>query len=297
LPPRQNKPYDRLFKDLADEDPRGFLHLLGIVPLTDAGVEVETAPREVSPPVLQIDHLYRVRTANREWLVHFEFQTHYRPDMPGRMVRYAASLYLSHGLPVDCVLVLLAERFAPPHVPSSHAVEADSLSMTLDYRVVRLWEIDGAQALALNNPGFLVLMPLLRTSEKQLTQAVERIAREPDRDERAAELIMAAGLRYDKDDRVRLLEASMRGIFTEEILKDSSYYQELVEIGEKKGLEKGEQQAARRLIRELIASRFPNEDATPDLDRIHNLERLNEIFQIALKAQSAAEVKTAIKAG
>jgi predicted transposase YdaD len=288
LPPRQNKPYDRLFKDLADEDPRGFLHLLGIVPLTDAGVDVETAPREVSPPVLQIDHLYRVRTANREWLVHFEFQTHYRPDMPGRMVRYAASLYLSHGLPVDCVLVLLAERFAPPHVPSSHAVEADSLSMTLDYRVVRLWEIDGAEALALNNPGFLVLMPLLRTSEKQLTQAVERIAREPDRDERAAELIMAAGLRYDKDDRVRLLEASMRGIFTEEILKDSSYYQELVEIGR--------QQDARWSIRELVAAWFPSEDAMPDLDRIQDSERLNDILRLALKAQTAAEIRAAITA-
>ncbi len=268
--------------------------MLGIVSLTDSGVEVETAPREVSPPVLQIDHLYRVRTADREWLVHLEFQTHYRPDMPGRMLRYAASLYLSHGLPVDCVLVLLGERFTPFHVPASHAIETPSLRMTLDYRVVRLWEIDGAEALALNRPHLLALMPLLRASEEQLTQAVERIAREPDKEERAAELIMVAGLRYDVKERVRLLEASMGGIFTEEILKDSSYYQELIEIGEKKGLERGEQQAARRLIRELIASRFPKEDATPDLDRVHDTTRLHEIFQIALKAKSAAEIRRAI---
>ena len=208
------------------------------------------------------------------------------------MVRYAASLYLSHGLPVDCVLVLLAERFTPPNVPASHAIQTPSLKMTLNYRVVRLWEIDGAEALALNRPHLLALMPLLRASEEQLTQAVERIAREPDKEERAAELIMVAGLRYDVKERVRLLEASMRGIFNEEILKDSSYYQELVEIGR----EEGRQQGVRRSIRQIVASRFPNVDAMPDLDHIHDIERLDEILQIAVKAESAAEVKAAIAA-
>jgi predicted transposase/invertase (TIGR01784 family) len=295
LPPRQNKPYDRLFKDLADEDPRGFLHLLGIVSRSDTGVEVEIAPRDVAPPVLQVDHLYRLRSSNREWLVHFEFQTRYRNDVPERMVRYAASLYLAHGLPVECVLVLLAERFAPSHVPESHAIRTNNFSMTLNYRVVRLWEIDGVEALALGSTRFLALMPLLRTSEKQLTQAVERIAREPDRDDRAAELILVAGLRYDGNERVHLLEASMRFIFSEEIMKDSSYYQELVELGEKKGLAQGEQQATRRLIQELLASRFPNARAISGLDQIHDLERLHEIFQVALKAKSVAEVKAAIK--
>ena len=97
-----------------------------------------------------------------------------------------------------------------------------------------------------------------------------------------------------------LLEASMRFIFSEEIMKDSSYYQELVEIGEKKGLEKGqaqgEQQATRRHIRELLASRFLNAGAISGLNQIQDLERLHEIFQVALKAKSVAEVKTAIKA-
>ena len=73
-------------------------------------------------------------------------------------------------------------------------LELNTFSMTLNYRIVRLWEIEGSEALALNSPRFLALMPLLRTSEKQLTQAVERIAREPDRDDRAAELSPGRGI-------------------------------------------------------------------------------------------------------
>jgi hypothetical protein len=76
------------------------------------------------------------------------------------------------------------------------------------------------------------------------------------------------------------------GIFTEEILKDSSYYQELVEIGR--------QQDARWSIRELVAAWFPSEDAMPDLDRIQDSERLNDILRLALKAQTAAEIRAAI---
>ena len=78
------------------------------------------------------------------------------------------------------------------------------------------------------------------------------------------------------------------GIFTEEILKDSSYYQELVEIGRQEG--------ARWSIRDLVAAWFPNEDALPDLDQIRDSERLHDIFRLALKAQTAAEIRAAITA-
>jgi len=40
-----SKPYDRLFKSLAEDDPRGLLHLFGSLPL-DAEAEVEALERE-----------------------------------------------------------------------------------------------------------------------------------------------------------------------------------------------------------------------------------------------------------
>jgi predicted transposase YdaD len=288
LEPRSRKSYDRLFKDLAVEDPRGLLDLFGIVPLSDSSVEVDIAPRDVSPPVLQVDNLYRVRSPEREWLVHFEFQTRYRVDLPDRMVRYAASLHLRYGMPVQCVLVLLAERFTPLQIPTRHSIQTESLTISLDYRVVRLWEIDGVGALALNRPRLYPLMPLLRASQEHLIVTAERIAREPDYEERAVEFLTLAGLRYDDKERLRLLERVMSGIFTKENLRDSIYYQELVE--------EGREEEARELIREVIASRFPGEQPSPELDRIHDIPRLHDIFRVALKAQSPSEIASAISA-
>jgi predicted transposase YdaD len=292
LEPRSRKSYDRLFKDLGVEDPRGLLHLFGIVPLSDGDVEIDVAPRDVSPPVLQVDNLYRVRSRGREWLVHFEFQTRYSGDLPERMVRYAASLHLRYGMPVQCVLVLLAERFTPLQIPTRHSIQTESLTISLDYRVVRLWEIDGTEALALNRPRLYALMPLLQVSEEQLIQTAERIAREPDYEERAAEFLALVGLRYDDEEGLRSLERVMRGIFTEENLRDSVYYQQWVN----KGREQGREEEARELIRELMASRFPGKDALPDLDGIHDIARLHDIFRVALKAQSPSEIARAISA-
>jgi hypothetical protein len=137
-----------------------------------------------------------------------------------------------------------------------------------------------------------MLMPLLRVTEEQLIQTAERTAQEPDCEERAAEFFVLAGLRYDDEEGLRSLERVMRGIFTEENLRDSVYYQRWV----KKGREQGREEEARELIRELMASRFPGKDALPDLDRIHDISRLHDIFRVALKAQSPSEIASAISA-
>jgi hypothetical protein len=76
------KPYDRLFKSLAEGDPRGLLHLFGSLPL-DAEAEVQALEREQNLPLLSVDHAYVIRTPQREWLAHFEVQTRYNPTCPG----------------------------------------------------------------------------------------------------------------------------------------------------------------------------------------------------------------------
>lgn len=106
------KPYDRLFKTLAEDDPRGLLRLFGSLPL-DVEAEVRALEREVAAPALAVDHAYQVRTAEREWLEHYEVQTRYRQDVPERLVRYGVFLALRTGLMVYTTLALLVERYAP----------------------------------------------------------------------------------------------------------------------------------------------------------------------------------------
>src|SRR5258707_14404814 len=78
------KPYDRLLKNLADEDPRGLLFPFGILPISAVDVEIASLAREVLAPSLEVDHLYRLRTGNVERLVHLELQSHYKLDLPDR---------------------------------------------------------------------------------------------------------------------------------------------------------------------------------------------------------------------
>jgi len=248
----QSKPYDRLLKSLGDDDPRSLLHLLGIVPNSEDST-VETLPRAASPPLLEVDHLYAVGGGIKKRLVHLEFQTHYRRDLPDRLTRYVLSLHLQYGLPVQCVPVLLVARHAPVEIPSDCEMQFGGLSVRLEYQVVRLWEISGREALDMNEARILPLIPLLQVSTEDLQEA-----------------------------------ARMR-ILTEAMLKESSFYQMILE----EGMEKGST-GLRNAIREVVSSRFPGPADLAGLDQIKDIDRLQQILTVALRAQNLTEVTAAI---
>ena len=141
-----SKPYDRLFKTLAEDDPRGLLHLFGSVPL-EVEAEVRAVEREVAAPALEVDHVYHVQTAKEEWLEHYEVQTRYKSDVPERLVWYGVTLTLRSRLPVRTTLVLLAERYAPRRVRATGQVKMGCLEMISRYRVVRVWRLEAAMVL------------------------------------------------------------------------------------------------------------------------------------------------------
>ena len=292
-----SKPYDRLLKSLADDDPRSLLHLFGIVPISDEAL-VETLPRAVSAPLPEVDHLYAVGAKDGKRLVHLEFQTHYRRDLPDRLTRYVLSLHLQYGLPVQCVLVLLVARHAPVEIPREHEIQLGGLSVRLNYQIVRLWEIPGREALEMREARILPLIPLLRVSTEELVEAARRIVASPDK-ARAIEFLTFSGLRYDKNQFNYLLEAARMRILTEEMLKESSFYQMILEEGIEKGIEKGKEQAEadlRDAIRELVAARFAERTDLAALDQIKDSGRLRQIMSVAIHAQSASEVTSAILA-
>jgi predicted transposase YdaD len=287
----QSKPYDRLLKSLADDDPRSLLHLLGIVPNSEESA-VETLPRAVSPPLLEVDHLYAVGVGIKKRLVHLEFQTHYRRDLPDRLTRYVLSLHLQYGLPVQCVLVLLVARHAPVEIPDDHEMQFGGLSVRLEYQVVRLWEISGREALDMNEARILPLIPLFRVSTADLVEAARRIVKSPD-EARAVEFLTFSGLRYDKNQFNFLLEAARMRILTEEMLKESSFYQMILEEGIEKGMEKATS-GLRNAIREVVSSRFPGPVDLAALDQIKDIDRLQQILTVTLRAQNLAEITAQI---
>lgn len=294
------RPYDRLFKTLAEDDPRGLLHLFGSLPL-DVEAEVRALEREVAAPALAVDHVYEVRTAEGEWLEHYEVQVWYKSDLPERLVRYGVSLALNTWLPVRTTLVLLVDRHAPRRVPSRGLVRKGSVEMVSRYRVVKLWEIDPAAALELDRPSLLPWVVLMRPSERAVRSAASRIARRED-PKLAAEFVLLGGLRYDRED-LRSMLGRLGAMLTDEIIRQSSFYQMILEEGIEKGIDKGIEKGiekgtvaeARSNLKLVLSLRFPGLENRPELDSIEDRQRLEGLLAAVVKAADREAAEVAIR--
>jgi len=82
-------------------------------------------------------------------------------------------------------------------------------------------------------------------------------------------------------------------ILTEEMLKESSFYQMILEEGIEKGIERG-MTDLRDAIRELVAARFSERADLTGLDQVKDVDRLRQIMSIAIHAKNVSEVTAAI---
>lgn len=303
--------YDRLFKSLAEDDPRGILHLFGSLP-PDSAATVAPLDRELGLPVLAVDHVYRLQDQTREWVVHFEAQTRYEPDVPERLCRYAASLALKFRLPIETVLVMLVERHAPVSFPAAYRAEFGAFSMELRYRIVKLWELDGEEVFARARPRLFPWVILMRSTQELLQRVAEAILRLRDR-ELAAQFRVLGGLRYDRE-RVEELLGRVGFMLSDEIIKESSFYREILEEGlaagrsrgvaeglaegraegRTVGLADGRAEEARRLVARIVERRFPEIAFPSQIAARMNAEALEALFDQLVIAENAEAARLAI---
>ena len=292
------KPYDSLFKTLAEGDPRGLLHLFGALSL-EAEAEVWPVDRELQLPLLAVDHAYRVRHGGREWLIHLEAQTRYEAAMGRRLALYGGALALKFELPIQPILVLLAERNVPLHVPEEAEARFGSVCLQTRYQVVKVWEIEAAQVLDLERPSLLPWVTLMRSGEQEIEEAARRIRRSGDA-RAAAEFVVLGGLRYDRE---AAMLGRVRAMLSEEMIRESSYVQMLLEEGLEKGLEKGREEGlekgsleeARRNVRLVWELRFPDLTAPPELDAIMNREHLESVLAQIVTASDVEGARSAFR--
>jgi len=270
-----SKPYDGIFKALADQDPRGLLFLFGGLPL-EAPARVQALPREVGLPALQVDHVYLVQVEERQWLAHFEAQTQYKPDLPERLAWYGAGLTLKYRLPVETTLVLLAERHAPPVVPAGHTMRVGRLELTFSYQVIRIWEVAARRALESGDIHLFPWVSLMKASEPELEQAFGQL-RAADAPALTAQAYLLAGLRYAKGSResVAWLER-VRAMLSDEILRESASYQGI--------LEEGRAHEAAGTIRRLLSLRFPALLPLVEPEKLTQVDRLEDLLDRLIMA-------------
>ena len=232
------------------------------------------------------DSLIRVRLGNEEALVHHEFQTtDSKPPMPYRMAGYIGHGIQRHRLPIYSIVIYLRPD-AGRTDPGYYLQERHGFRALVQYKVIRLSEIDGQGILDKGHPGLLPFAPLMQRptgvdAEAWLRQCVHRAQQVPmDETVKAnylADLAILSGLVYN-------LETIMT-IIAEETMYESSVVQYFTE----KGIEQGGRERAVEALLDVLEIRFGLAASDPLADRIgaiDDVQHLKQLHRAAIQVPS-----------
>ncbi len=240
------------------------------------------------------DSLIRVQVGDEESLVHHEFQTtDSKPPMPQRMAGYIGRGIEQHGLPIYSNVIYLRPD-AGRNDPGHYLQERHGYRVLVQYKVIRLSELDGQRMLDAGYSGLLPFAPLMQRpvgvdAEAWLRQCVNR-AQEVPMDETVkanylADLAILSGLVYR-------LETIMT-IFSEATMYESSVVQyfteKALEQGIEQGIERGGRERAVEDLLDVLEIRFELAASDPLAARIgaiDDMQRLKQLHRAAIQVPS-----------
>ena len=251
----------------------------------------------------QMDSLIRVRIDGEEALVHNEFQTtdSTNPPMPRRMAGYIGRAIEHHGLPIYSNVIYLRPN-AGQRDPGYYVQERPGYQIAIQYKVIRLIEIEGERVLNAGHSGLIPFTPLMKPPEGMasdawlqqciLTARTRPIARSSKADYLAgmvalSELVYASETISD----IILKEGIM------DLIRESSLFQYLTqqsreesfEQGIEQGIERGERDRAIADILDVLEIRFDLRATDPLSARIaaiEDLQRLKQVLRSAVQVSS-----------
>lgn len=155
-------------------------------------------------------------------------------------------MWLKHRLPLSSYLMLLSKRGAPKTSGFSSVI-AGGLRLSLRYRMVKIWTVSAKQVLKLRRQNLLPFVPLMKGGGDELENGARKlseVADELERRELSLHFLLLGGLRYNKSDLLELI--TRETMIPIEQLRESSFYQYIVEEGMKEGAEKGLQKGLQK---------------------------------------------------
>ncbi|GJD24068.1 hypothetical protein RIVM261_090240 [Rivularia sp. IAM M-261] len=265
--------YDNVCKILAEKYPLDFAKWL----ISTRAKKVKVLKTELTIEPVRADSVSFLQAGKR--ILHIEFQTRpeSEPPIPFRELDYSVRLKRQYKLPVTQVVIFLQ----PTNDPIAYTDEYKDETTLHKYKVIRMWEQNPERFL--KSEALLPLAPLAATTspEELLSQVAQKIATIPNRDDRqntAGYTQILAGLKFDKN--------MIRNLLSEDIMKESVIYQDILQKGEqkgeKKGREEGEKNEAFRFLSRQLNRKFGAIDASI-LQRLQaltteQLEALGEDF-------------------
>ena len=252
--------------------------------------------------VRHMDILIKVRLDGQPVLVHCEIQTDdsTHPNMVQRNVGYLGRCFERYGLPIYS-FVLYLRSTAGVRDPGGYFQDVPGHRFIVEYQVIRLNEINGEAILQAQQPGLMPFTPLMKhsvdmSSIEWTTHCVE-VTKSLSvdaavRDNLLLELWVMSGLRHERQNLLTLIP--------EDIVKESSVYQMIIERGMERGMEQGIEQGIEQgkqlgakestieNILDLLDQRFQMSTAPvlkPSLETIDNLQQLRQLFHEALEVE------------
>ena len=244
------------------------------------------------------DSLIRVHVGGEEVLVHHEFQTtDSKPPMPRRMIGYIGRGIEQHNRPIYSNVIYLRPD-AGRNDPGYYVQERHGYRVLVQYKVIRLIEIDGQRILDAGPSGLLPFAPLMQPpvgvdAEGWLRQCVNRAQQVP-MDERRkanylADLAMLSGLVYNLETIVTIIEeetmyeSSVAQYFTEKGIKQG------IKQGIEQGIERGDRERTIEALLEVLEIRFGLAASDPLAARIEatdDVPRLKQLHRAAIQVPS-----------
>lgn len=176
--------------------------------------------------------------------------------MPQRMRAYAALAEEKYNLPVYPVLVNILPPASTIEIVSRYQSEFMGLQARQDYRVINLWEIEAEMVLQQRLPTLLPFVPVLKGGggETAVRQAVKLLRADEQLQELEPLLSFFASFVLG----IPLIQQIMRWDMA--VLRESPWYQEILEEGLSKGMQQGmqhgRQEEAVALILRLLDRRI-----------------------------------------
>ena len=295
-----SKQFDNVTKRGIRRDPKGFVTtLLGIE--ADEFEVIET--EQLSMKTHLADSFIRITVGSEQAIVHCEFQTHDSRDtpMPFRMAGYIGSAIEFYKLPIYSHVIYLHPT-AGRTDPGLYVQEISGYNIGIQYRVLRLTEMDGQTFLEANRAELLPFAALMKPPDSlEAPEWISHCARTIDastedesrKKEALVDLAILGGLAYDSQ--------TIREAISEVIVQESSIVQYFTEKsfeqGIEQGIEQGKKQHAVEAILTVLDIRFQNDVAVklkPFLGAIDDLQRLDQLHRVAARASNIDEFTQAL---
>ncbi|GBF54399.1 hypothetical protein N0824_02266 [Microcystis sp. 0824] len=238
----------------------------------------EIKPSELSLEPIRADTL--IFLESEELILHIEFQTDPKEDIPYRMLDYATRLYRRYPRkPIHQVVIYLRKSDSPTVRQNDYKQGKTSHQ----FEVIRLWEQPSEPLLKASG---LFPFAILAQAEKQenllrqIAQEIEQISDSREQSNLAASTAILAGLVLKKDIIQRLLR--------KDIMKESVIYQEIWSEGLQEGRQEGEANLVLRQLNRRVGDISP--ELLPNI-RSLDLEQLENLGEALLDFQSLQDLE------